>query len=33
MKPVHFLGNTKIVLRSFPAEVKDRVGYALYEAQ
>jgi phage-related protein len=33
MKPVHFLGNTKTVLRGFPAEVKDRVGYALYEAQ
>ena len=33
MKPVHFLGNTKTVLKGFPAEVKDRVGYALYEAQ
>ena len=33
MKAVHFLGNTKTVLRGFPAEVKDRVGYALYEAQ
>jgi len=33
MKPIHFLGNTKTVLRGFPAEVKDRVGYALYEAQ
>jgi len=33
MKPGHFLGNTKTVLRGFPEEVKDRVGYALYEAQ
>jgi len=33
MKPVHFLGNTKTALRGFPAKVKDRVGYALYEAQ
>jgi phage-related protein len=33
MKPVHFIGNTKTVLRGFPAEVKDRVGYAHYEAQ
>ena len=33
MKPVHFLGNSRIVLRKFPPEVKDRIGYALYEAQ
>ncbi len=33
MKPVHFLGNSRTILKRFPAEVKDRIGYALYEAQ
>lgn len=33
MKPVHFLGNSPTVLRKFPTEVKERIGYALYEAQ
>ncbi|NKB81751.1 MAG: hypothetical protein GKS05_07680 [Nitrospirales bacterium] len=33
MKLVHFLGNSQTILRGFPVMVKDRVGYALYEAQ
>ena len=27
------MGNNRTVLRGFPAEVKDRIGFALYEAQ
>ena len=33
MKLVHFIGNSRAVLRGFPAQVRDRIGYALYEAQ
>ncbi|MDX1410911.1 MAG: type II toxin-antitoxin system RelE/ParE family toxin [Nitrospirales bacterium] len=33
MKPVHFVGNTRTTLRGFPDRVKERIGYALYEAQ
>ena len=33
MKLVHFMGDSRAVLRDFPREVKDRIGYALYEAQ
>ena len=27
------MGNSRTVLRDFPPEVKERIGYALYEAQ
>ncbi len=33
MKSIHFLGDSRTVLRKFPPETKDRIGYALYEAQ
>ncbi len=33
MKFVHFMGNRRAILRGFPSDVKDRIGYALYEAQ
>ena len=33
MKFVHFMGNSRTILRGFPSDVKDRIGYALYEAQ
>ncbi|GJL64135.1 MAG: hypothetical protein NPIRA04_27890 [Nitrospirales bacterium] len=33
MKQVHFMGDSRTVLRGFPPEVKDGIGYALYEAQ
>ncbi len=33
IKPVVWIGSAKADLRSFPEEVKDAVGFALYEAQ
>ncbi len=33
MKVVHFMGNSRTMLRGFPSDVKDGIGYALYEAQ
>ena len=33
LKPVVWIGSAKADLRSFPEEVKDAVGFALYEAQ
>lgn len=33
MKRVHFIGNTRATLRGFPDKVKERIGYALFEAQ
>ena len=33
MKPVYFVGNSKTKLKGFPSQVKERIGYALYEAQ
>ena len=33
MKPLHFVGNSKTQLKGFPHQVRERMGYALYEAQ
>ncbi len=33
IKPVVWIGNTKADLTSFPEDVKDAIGYALYIAQ
>jgi phage-related protein len=33
MKPVDWLGNSLKVLRSFPKEVQDEIGYGLYLVQ
>ena len=33
MKPVHWIGSSLRDLQSFPAEVQDDIGYALYVAQ
>src|SRR5579872_6217379 len=33
IKPVVWIGNTKADLASFPEDVKDAIGYALYIAQ
>lgn len=33
LKPVEWVGSTKLDLKSFPASVQDRVGFALYQAQ
>lgn len=33
LKPVLFVGSAKRDIREFPEDVKDDIGYALYEAQ
>ena len=33
LNPVEWVGSSKADLRSFPASVQDRVGFALYQAQ
>jgi phage-related protein len=33
MKPLFFVGTSQEDLRKFPADVKDAMGYALFEAQ
>ena len=33
LKPVQWVGSSKEDLKSFPAEVRDRFGFALYQAQ
>ena len=33
IKPVAWIGSTKADLTSFPEDVKDAIGYALYIAQ
>jgi len=33
MKTLHFVGNSRANLKSFPNVAKEKFGYALYEAQ
>lgn len=33
LKPLEWIGSSKKDLRSFPVEVRERIGFALYEAQ
>jgi len=33
LKPVNFVGSSRKDIRGFPEDVKDDIGYAIYEAQ